>query len=234
MASDIVERDLKRFDDATSTFEKTAVVLGFVNLFLAIWARAPGLQINPASAVGLSVSGFNVGYAIIFGPLTAVMTLVVYLSLLRRRHLLRRTILAAKVTGQNKVSPGDRLALDNFNQPGAGGIAWVADRGWRILWYFIIPPTAALIALRRFCDLVPDEAAKAWDLQERIGFLFLSLDGWQIRPLLPDRALEGAADLMAQLPYIYAPLESWIQLGLFLFSCLLARRATLMYFASGG
>ena len=53
-ATKACERDLKRFDDLTTRFETAGLVLGFVNLFLAVrdepqvskWIRvlAPGLR----------------------------------------------------------------------------------------------------------------------------------------------------------------------------------------------
>jgi hypothetical protein len=226
-----MERDVARFDDATSTFEKTALVLGFVNLLLAIWARAPALQINPGSAVGLSVAGFNVGYAIVYGPLIATLTLAVYASILFRRDLLRRAILTdPKVV----LSPGDRLVLDGFQGTEGARTGRLADRGWRTLWYFVVPPAAAFILLLRFCDFVPDGAAKAWGFWGRVGFLFFSSGGWERRPLLPAHSIEAQPDLMDQLPYIYAPLESWMELLLFVLACWLAWYAARLYFGGNG
>ncbi|CCE97878.1 Hypothetical protein SFHH103_03386 [Sinorhizobium fredii HH103] len=224
-----VERDLKRFDEATASFEKTALLLGFVNLFLAIWVRTSGLQINPGSAVGLGIAGFNVGYAIVFGPLIAVVSLAVLISLLHRRGTLRNAVTGTSGNSAH-LSPGDKLALANYEAPGSDRVSIWVNRLWRGFWYFVIPPAAALVELLRYCDFVPSESAKAGGFWDRIGSLFFTTKSWEIRPILPDHALEQASNLMASLPYVYAPLQSWIELGLVLLSFGLAWHAARKYF----
>jgi len=229
-----MDRDLKRFDDLTSSFEKTAALVGFVNLILAIWARAPGLQIGPSPAIGLSVGGLNVGYAIVFGPLIALLTTSVMTSLLRRRHLLRCAIVKKVAEGAESegLSPGDDLALGDYSRAGMTWVGLFADRWWRVLWYFCIPPLAALIEVIRYCDFAPSPpiASGFWD---RVRVLFFSLDGWSVQPTLPTRALEGASNLVLDLPYIYSPVESWVEVGLLCLVVALAVRAAAIYFASG-
>lgn len=230
--NDLLVRDLKRFDDSSVTFERTALLLGFVCFFLAVWVRTPALQINPASAVGLSISGFNVGHAIVFGPIVTAVTAAIYLSLVNRRETLRSLVRTAAAGSDNALSPGDLYALDNFQRKDARWIDFLADRLWKSFWYFAVPPLAALICLLRYCDFVPSEAAKAGGFWNRVGFLFFDTDSWFLRPILPTRALEGENNLMAELPYIYGPWQSWIELILVVITTILCWRAGRVYFCS--
>ncbi len=153
-----VERDLKRFDDLTTQFETSGLVLGFVNFFVAVWVRAPGLEMNPGSGVGLSLAGFDVGYAIVFGPLVSFMTMLFQLSILSRRDALRTAIIAqASSTDTAILSGGEGLALGVTVAHGRPAKPSLADRAWRALWYFVVPPAAALVATARYFDFVVDE-----------------------------------------------------------------------------
>lgn len=221
------ERDLKRFDDITTRFETAGLVLGFVNIFLAVWARAPGLQMNPGSGTGLTLVGFNVGYAIVYGPVIGFLTTLFFLSLLERRDAVRANILNLGTQSPEALSDGDRLAI---GCPGGSNTPLrKADIAWRAIWYVFLPPAAALVTMLRYFDFVPDESAKAWTFWGRAQYHLLETKGWQTRPILPDHALEAGKDLMGQLPYIYSPVASWAEVALVLATAFMAARVWRLY-----
>ncbi len=221
------ERDLKRFDDLTTRFETAGLVLGFVNLFLAVWVRAPGLQMDPGSGTGLALAGFNVGYAIIYGPMVAFLTMLFLVSLLERRDAVRTQILLLGKQAPEALSDGDRLAIGS--PPTTRSPLRRADIAWRAIWYVLLPPAAAAVTMLRYFDFVPDEAAKAWTFWGRARYLLLETRGWETRPILPDHALEAGKDLMAKLPYIYPPAASWVEIGLLLATVFMAVRVWRLY-----
>ena len=221
------ERDLKRFDDLTTRFETTGLVLGLVNLFLAVWVRAPSLQIDPGSGTGLSIAGFNVGYAIIYGPAISFFTMLFYVSLLERRDAIRTQILRLGVQLPEALSDGDRVAIGS--PVGESSSLRKIDIAWRTIWYVFLPPAAAAVTMLRYFDFVPDETAKAWTFWGRAEYLLFETKGWETKPILPDHALEVGKDLMANLPYIYPPLASWIEVALVLATVFLATRVWRLY-----
>lgn len=230
MAMDVTkacERDLKRFEDLTTRFETVGLVLGFVNLFLAVWVRAPGLQIDPSSGIGLTVVGFNVGYAIVYGPVVAFLSMLFSVSLLERRDAVRAQILRLGAQASEALSDGDRVAIGS--PVGSNGPLRKADIAWRAIWYVFLLPAAAAVAMLRYLDFVPDEAAKAWTFWERVRYLLFETRGWETRPILPDHALEAGKDLMAKLPYIYPPVASWIEFALVLATAFMAARVWRLY-----
>jgi hypothetical protein len=221
------ERDLKRFDDLTARFETAGLVLGFVNLFLAVWARAPGLQMDPGSGTGLTLAGFNAGYAIVYGPLVAFATMLSLLALLERREAVRVQIMRLGTQSPEALSEGDRLAIGC--PVSSGSPSRRADIAWRTIWYVLLAPAAAVITMLRYFDFVPDESAKAWTFWGRAQYLLLETGGWATRPILPDHALEAGKDLMDKLPYIYPPLASWAEIALTLSATFMAARVWRLY-----
>ena len=123
------ERDLKRFDDLTTRFETVGLILGFVNLFLAVWVRAPGLQMDPSLGVGLALGGFNVGYAIVYGPVVAFLSVLFSVSLLERRDAVRAQILRLGAQTPEALSDGDRVAIGSA--VGSNSPFRKADIAWR-------------------------------------------------------------------------------------------------------
>jgi hypothetical protein len=226
-ATKACERDLKRFDDLTTRFETAGLVLGFVNLFLAVWARAPGLQMDPGSGTGLTLAGFNVGYAIVYGPVVGFLTMLFFVSLLERRDAVRAQIIDLGAQSPEALSDGDRLAI---GCPG-GSITPLrkADIAWRSIWYVFLPPATAVVTMLRYFDFVPDESAKAWTFWGRAQYLLLETRGWETRPILPDHALEAGKDLMGKLPYIYPPAASWAEIALVIATAFMAARVWRLY-----
>jgi hypothetical protein len=221
------DRDLKRFDDLTTRFETVGLVLGFVNFFLAVWVRAPGLQMDPGSGIGLTVAGFNVGYAIVYGPVVALFSMLFSVSLLERRDAVREQILRLGAQAPEALSDGDRVAIGS--PVGSNASLRKADIAWRAIWYVFLPPAAAAMSMLRYFDFVPDEAAKEWSVWGRVRYLLLETRGWETRPILPDHALEAGKDSMARLPYIYPPAGSWIEIGLVLATAFMATRVWRLY-----
>ena len=75
--------DLKRIESNTAAFEKVAVTIGFLVSLLALWVRAPYFQINPAAAAGFGgILGFNVGHAVVLGPIIVLLALGMYAGML--------------------------------------------------------------------------------------------------------------------------------------------------------
>lgn len=152
--------DVKRIEAYTAAFEKIAVTIGFLLLLLALWARAPNFQINPASGAGFSgILEFNVGYAIVFGPVCAFLALGLYVGMLGRRELLRKSFyldLHSGAYGGDKPSSGSLLVLDQFH---LSDVAWsvtsLVDRAIRALWFFLLPLGASAIFIRRYLDFIP-------------------------------------------------------------------------------
>ena len=144
------ERDLKRFDDLTTRFETVGLILGFVNLFLAVWVRAPGLQMDPSLGVGLALGGFNVGYAIVYGPVVAFLSVLFSVSLLERRDAVRAQILRLGAQTPEALSDGDRVAIGSA--VGSNSPFRKADIAWRAIWYVFLPPAAAAVATLRYFD----------------------------------------------------------------------------------
>lgn len=225
------ERDLKRFDDLTNRFETTGLVLGFLNILLAVWVRAPGLQMDPGSAVGLSVGGFNVGYAIVYGPIVSFLGALLCVSILERRDQVRAQLLRLDARSPDVFSDGDRVAI----ACGIDGDAALRriDVAWRTIWYVCVPPIAATIMLRRYFDFVPDEPAKAWTLLERVKYLLFNTAGWETQPILPSHALEVGKDTMSKLPYIYPPAGSWLSIAFVLGTVIMAVRIWRLYACPG-
>lgn len=236
--------DIKRFEEYTTSFEKAAIILGALHIILAIWARAAHFEVNPASLAGISgVAGFNVVHGILFGPIIILLSLSYYLSLLTRREALRCAIfqkVASPTSEQIVLSAGDWLVLTDFRSALAPWtFANVVDRLVRRLWFFLVPPIVAAVLLRRYCDLlpnaqvVPTAESKTWSLWERIKFLFGSFRGWEMQPILPDRYVESDPVIASHLPYIYPPYQSWIYTIFLILCCVMAWRASKLYFASG-
>ncbi len=233
--------DLKRIENATATFEKIAITVGVLFLLLALWVRAPHFQMNPAAGAGFSgILGFNVGHAVVFGPILVLLAFGTYAGLLGRREMLRRAFcrdLEAGHFGEEKLSGGARLVLDKFQQHGPyWRLAPIADRYTRTLWFFILPVATSAICILRYFDLIPDEdvipftVSKAWSLPARLMVHLFSARIWAVRSVLPDHFLDTNADLRAQMPYIYSPLQPWLYLAFFACSVGLAVRTWQLYF----
>jgi hypothetical protein len=181
---------------------------------------------DPGSGIGLTVAGFNVGYAIVLGPVFVFFAMLFSVSLLERRDAIRAQLLLLGAQAPEALSDGDRIAIGS--PVGSSGPLRKADIAWRAIWYVFLPPAAATIMLRYF-DFVPDEAAKEWTFWARVRYLLLEARGWETRPILPDHALEAGKDLMAKLPYIYPPAASWIEIALVLATAFIAARVWRLY-----
>jgi hypothetical protein len=233
--------DLKRIESYTAAFEKTAVTIGFLLLLLALWARAPHFQINPASGAGFSgILGFNVGHAVVFGPVAVLIALGLYAGMLGQRELLRNSFyfdLLAGSYGDDKLSTGAQLVLDKFHRPHAPwSIAELADRATRAVWFFLLPLGASAIFIRRYIDFIPGPdsvpftESKSWSLFTRVNLHLFSGRLWEVRAALADHYLDENPLVSGQMPYIYSPLQSWIYVVVFIISCILAVRAWQLYF----
>ena len=223
-ATKACERDLKRFDDLTTRFETAGLVLGFVNLFLAVWVRAPGLQMDPGSGTGLTLAGFNVGYAIVYGPVVGFLTMLFFLSLLERRDAVRAQII---VSARNLLKRYRTVIASRLDALAAQAL--LCERptlSGGSIWYVFLPPATAVVTMLRYFDFVPDESAKAWTFWGRAQYLLLETRGWETRPILPDHALEAGKDLMGKLPYIYPPAASWAEIALVIATAFMAARVS--------
>nr|WP_041756068.1 hypothetical protein [Bradyrhizobium sp. ORS 278] len=233
--------DLKRIEEYTAAFEKAAVAIGFLLLLLVLWVRAPHFQMNPAAGAGFSgVVGFNVGHAVVFGPIAVFLSLCLYLGMLGRREQLRELFLADVQAGayeDDKLSSGDLLVLNKYHRPTAlWSIASLADQLIRTLWFFVLPLAASAIFIRRYLDfvpapdVVPSAETSAWSLLTRLNLHFFSGSLWEIRPALHDHYLDANSVVSGQMPYIYSPLQSWFYVVLFVASLVLAGRSWALYF----
>ena len=217
------------------------MTIGFLLLLLVLWVRAPHFEINPAAAAGFSgILGFNVGHAIVFGPIIVLAALAMLAGMLTRREALRQSFyldLASGLYGDNKLSTGTRLVLDKFSRPGTSwSAAEVADRAIRTLWFFILPMGVSAICIRRYVDFIPEPdvvsfaESKAWSLWTRIELHLLSGRLWEVRPVLPDHYLDENPLISGQMPYIYSPLQGWLYLALFAVSLMIAIKSWVLYF----
>lgn len=223
--------DVKRVEAMTASFVKATVVTSLLLVLLAIWVRTPYLSLNPAAVVGMSgVTGFNVGHAIVFGPLLAFGFACVELTTLHRRGELmgaiaarlrnEPTLIATLTDGERQVlgriDPNARCTLNDWISGGIAGF-----------WFFVVPPLAALWCADRYLDFIPNEPAKAWSFWQRVVSHFLSGELWAMRPLIAEHHIESK--LLQELPYIYSPLQAWVELAVTLATAVVCWRAASLF-----
>lgn len=98
-----------------------------------------------------------------------------------------------------------------------------------VFWFFIIPPLAALRCADRYLDFLPNEGAKSWSFLQRAGHHFFSVQLWEIRPVIADHAIESDKDLLRQLPYIYSPVQAWVELLATVATAVVSWRAAVLF-----
>lgn len=225
--------DVKRVEAMTASFFKATVLTSLLLVLLAVWVRTPYLALNPAAVAGMSgVTGFNVGHAIVFGPVLALGFVCVQLAALHRRAELMVAIAARFKTEPTLVAmltDGDRQVLGRINPEARNTLNNWLGKAVVVFWFFIVPPLAALWCADRYLDFIPNEAAKSWSFWHRVGHHFFSAQSWELRPLIADHSIESNKDLIRQLPYIYSPLEAWAELAATVATAFVSWRAGVLF-----
>ena len=138
-----MDQSLSLISKYRDRFSAWGLVIGFLSLIVAVWTRAPGLEVQIPFVGGAQV-GLNVGYVMMAGMILLALSMAWLIGPLLAMRRIQQAVLEELESGKATLSAPERreflgaIALDTSDGPWAKGVYRLAT-GIRYFVFFICP-----------------------------------------------------------------------------------------------